>query len=209
MTSQRAFAAEMRVADPGERIIEGIAVPYNSPTTIYENGMLFEEQFAPGAFKRFVARRDARLPILLHHQRRSLPVGKAISMRDTDSGLYIAARISDTTDGNDALTLLRDGVLDGLSIAFYTERNGDKWSSDMSQRTVVEAYAEECSLCNFPAYDSARVLAVRAAQEMVPAHERDVFDDAAEEAGEAMDEVFEQFVPRSIMRARVELLGKV
>lgn len=204
MTIARAWATELRIADPGERIIEGIAVPYNSPTPIYENGMLFEEQFAPGAFRDVVARRDNRVPILLHHDARSLPVGKSISLREANDGLWITARISETQAGNDALTLMRDGVLDGMSIGFYVMDGGDTWNQDRSQRTVTKAALRETSLVNFPAYDGARVLAVRAAQEA-----RDVFEDAADEAAEAMEEVLEQFVPRQIMRARVELLNRV
>jgi len=203
MTFTRAFAAELRIADPGERIIEGIAVPYGERTTIYENGLLFEEQFAEGAFRDVVARRDARIPILLHHDARSLPVGKSIGLRETSAGLHLTARISDTVAGNDALTLMRDGVLDGMSIGFYVLDGGDIWSADRTERTVTKAALRETSLVNFPAYDGARVLAVRAAQES-----RDVFDDIADEAAEAMAEVCEQFMPRQLMRARLDLLNK-
>jgi HK97 family phage prohead protease len=204
MTIARAWATELRIADPGERIIEGIAVPYGQRTPIYEGGMLFEEQFAPGAFRDVIARRETRVPILLHHDARSLPVGKSLSLRESDAGLHITARISETAAGNDALTLMRDGVLDGMSIGFYVLDGGDVWNSDRSERTVTNAALRETSLVNFPAYDGARVLAVRAAQS-----ERDIFDDVADETVEAMDEVLEQFLPRQIMRARVELLGKV
>jgi HK97 family phage prohead protease len=193
VTYTRAFASEFRIADPGERVIEGIAVPYNSPTPIYEGGMLFDETFAPGAFRDIVARRETRVPILLHHDARSLPVGKSVALRETDAGLHITARISDTADGNDALTLMRDGVLDGMSVGFYVLDGGDEWSQDRTSRTVTRAALRETSLVNFPAYDGARVLAVRAAQH---------------EAAAEPEPVAQVVIPRALAAARLDLIAK-
>lgn len=161
-TDRRAWQAEFRVADAGERIVEGVAVPYGDPTEIYERGALFWEQFAPGAFGDSIAKRGTRVPLLLHHDDRSLPVGKTVELTETADALRVVARVSDTTDGNDALTLVRDGVLDGLSVGFYSL--GEQWNSERTERTVTRAELRELSLVNFPAYDNARVLAVRSAQ---------------------------------------------
>lgn len=158
----RAWQAEFRVADAGERIIEGVAVPYNDPTEIYERGALFWEQFAPGAFADSIAKRGSRVPLLLHHDDRQLPVGKTVELSDTPGALRVVARVSDTAAGNDALTLIHDGVLDGLSVGFYSL--GERWNSERTERTITRAELRELSIVNFPAYDNARVLAVRAAQ---------------------------------------------
>jgi HK97 family phage prohead protease len=46
------------------------------------------------------------------------PIGKAIEAYEDEHGLFIRAKISDTSQGRDALTLLRDGVIKKLSIGF-------------------------------------------------------------------------------------------
>ncbi len=166
MTFNRAWSAEFRVSDEDQRTIVGIAVPFNDPTPIYEHGRLFTETIAHGAFRDSLAKRGTRTPILLHHDQRSLPIGKPSSLRETPVGLVVEARISDTTDGNDALTLVRDGVLDGLSIGFSVPEDGDTWNDRFTERTVTRANLHEISLVNFPAYDRARVTAVREATDV-------------------------------------------
>ena len=46
------------------------------------------------------------------------PIGKAIEAYEDEHGLFIRAKISDTSQGRDALTLLRDGVIKKLSIGY-------------------------------------------------------------------------------------------
>lgn len=198
-TSSRAWAAEFRVADAGERIIEGVAVPYNDPTEIYERGALFWEQFAPGAFADSIAKRGSRVPLLLHHDDRSLPVGKTVELADTADALRVVARVSDTTDGNDALTLVHDGVLDGLSVGFFML--GEQWSQDRTERTVTRAELRELSLVNFPAYDNARVLAVRSAQDIPDEDDTDPVesDDTAGLAGVRLQLLRAELVGRQLL----------
>lgn len=162
----RAWAAEFRLADSDARTIIGVAVPYNDPTPIYEHGRLFTETIQHGAFADSIAKRGNRIPILLHHDARALPIGKPTALRDTADALIVEARISRTAAGDDALELVRDGVLDGLSIGFSVPTGGDVWSADGGQRQIERARLHEVSLVNFPAYDNARVTAVRAAADV-------------------------------------------
>lgn len=157
---RRAFRADVTIDDTG-RTITGIAVPYDSPTQIAERGQVFTERFAPGAFDASIAKRGDRIPILLMHDDRALPVGRPTGFRSTPDGLQMDARISDTTDGNDALTLVRDGVLSGLSVGFSVPDGGETWSGN--ERTITRAQLHEVSIVNFPAYDDARIASVRAA----------------------------------------------
>ena len=122
---------------------------------------------------------DDALQLLLHHDDRSLPVGKTIDLTETPQALTVRARVSDTVAGNDALTLIHDGVLDGLSVGFYML--GETWSPDRTVRTVTRAELRELSLVNFPAYDNARVLAVRQATEGGPDDDTPVDDESPAE----------------------------
>jgi hypothetical protein len=159
--SRRAWRADMQVEDEN-RTITGIAVPFDSETQIAERGRVFTERFAPGAFDASIAKRGNRIPVLLMHDDRALPIGKPVGFRSTADGLIMDARISDTTDGNDALTLVRDGVLSGLSVGFSVPDGGETWT-DTSTRVITRANLHEVSVVNFPAYDDARIQSVRAA----------------------------------------------
>lgn len=47
-----------------------------------------------------------------------LPIGKPIELREDEKGLFLKAKISDTSMGKDIKTLLKDGVLNELSIGY-------------------------------------------------------------------------------------------
>lgn len=71
-----------------------------------------------GAFSKTIREDFDRIKILALHNDCWLPVGKPIELREDDKGLYIRGKISDTTMGRDVQTLLRDGVLNELSIGY-------------------------------------------------------------------------------------------
>ena len=138
------------------RTVTGIAVPYDTPTYIASMGA--EEQFVRGAFARTIAERGDRIKLLAQHDARQMPLGRLTSLREDAAGLYIEGRISATQAGDEALQLLADGALDSFSVGFSPIR------SEMTRDGVVtrqEVKLHEVSLVSFPAYEAARVLAVR------------------------------------------------
>jgi HK97 family phage prohead protease/HK97 family phage major capsid protein len=159
-TYTRTLAAGALEVRAEQRTISGIAVPYDTPTEIHDpfEGLPYREQFAFGSFARTINERGpSRVKLLVSHDERRLPIGKATELRETREGLHATFHVSATTEGDTALELARDGTLDGLSVSFQPitqQRVGD-----LVTRTEVKL--REISLCAFPAYDSARVLAVR------------------------------------------------
>ena len=153
----RAYAPTLEVREDGRTIV-GVAVPFNSPTEIRDLGGSYREQFAAGAFARTIAERGpSRVKLLLQHDDRRLPIGRAVSLTETPQGLVAELAVSKTPDGDTALELVRDGTLDGLSVSFRSIRQTRK--GDLVTRTEVQL--REISLTGFPAYDDARVSAVR------------------------------------------------
>lgn len=73
-----------------------------------------------GAFTKTLAEDFSRIKILVLHNNCWLPVGKPIELREDEKGLFIRGKISDTQQGRDVLTLMRDGVLTELSIGYDT-----------------------------------------------------------------------------------------
>jgi len=162
----RITAADLEVRSDG-RTVTGIAVPFGAPAEIRTARGAFTETFVRGAFARTIAERGDRVKFLAEHDRGSLPLGRATLLREDPAGLYAEFRVSATTAGDEALELIRDGALDALSIGFRAVR--DRWSADRTAVERVEAALFEVSACGFPAYDEARVLAVRTDADLDPA----------------------------------------
>ena len=71
-----------------------------------------------GAFTKTIAEDFARIKILSQHNSYDLPIGKPLELREDEKGLFIRGKISDTQKGRDIQTLLKDGVLNELSIGY-------------------------------------------------------------------------------------------
>ncbi|MDU5420287.1 MAG: HK97 family phage prohead protease [Cutibacterium avidum] len=91
------------------RTFTGRVVPWNTPTTLFPG---LREQFAPGS-----VRIDPDQPPMLFRDHRT-PIGRITALDDHDDGLHVTGHISATATGDDTLTLIRDGVLDRMSIGF-------------------------------------------------------------------------------------------
>lgn len=164
------------------RTIHGIAVPYEQITTISERnerGQIvdFREKFTYGSFARSIRERGHKVRLLIGHETRKLPVGQASDLHEERDGLHASFIVADTTDGNDLLTLVRDGVVDSFSIGFTAIR--ERWDGDV--RVHLEAGLREVSAVNWPAYPGAAIAGVRS-------------------------ESHSPVIPRSVAQARLSLL---
>ena len=72
----------------------------------------------PGAFTKTIAEGWERVKILALHNDCWLPIGRPIELREDAKGLFIKAKVSDTSMGRDVKVLLKDGVLNELSIGY-------------------------------------------------------------------------------------------
>jgi HK97 family phage prohead protease/HK97 family phage major capsid protein len=144
MTEMETRSFEVRL-DAETREVSGIAVPYGQIADIGS----YQEKFAPGAIRSV---EDVKL-----FWQHSEPIGKIIEGRDTEAGFEIRAMISDTPRGQEAYTLLKDGVINKFSVGFMPlEQTRD---GSLVTRTLVDL--KEVSLVNFPAFSGASVSEVR------------------------------------------------
>lgn len=155
MIEHRNYEAALEVRAEGDgRTVVGIAVPYDieqriSPTIV--------EVFRKGVF-RDVTRAANRVKLLFQHKSDS-PIGRATMLEERDNGLYGEFRISKTEAGDEALELIRDGVLTNLSVGFQPLK--DEKRNGVVNR--MKAHLAEVSLVTFGAYgDAANIVAVRA-----------------------------------------------
>lgn len=144
---------QVRLADAEKREFTGIAVPYD---TVADIGW-YREKIAPGAVE---GGDEARI-----FWRHDEPIGLVTAHEDTEDGWLITGRISATARGDEAYTLLRDGVVDRLSIGFepieHTETTEEDGSITIT-RTRIKV--REVSIVPQPAYEGAQVTEVREAE---------------------------------------------
>ena len=81
-------------------------------------------------------------------------IGRITKAESTDDGLHITARISDTARGRDAMTLIRDGVLDSFSVGFIPLES-QKDRDGITHRRKVRLL--ETSIVSWPAYQNAKM----------------------------------------------------
>ncbi len=138
--------AHLERFDEESRTVEGYAVPWDTPTNVGE----YVEQVERGAITD-----SGSIKFFGEHR---TPIGKVIETRDEDKGFWFKARISETSAGNDYLTLARDGVLDRFSIGF---RPVEQKRSNDGVITRSKIDLREISLVSFPAYEGAELTKVR------------------------------------------------
>lgn len=159
---RRAGALEVRHP---ERVIELVAVPYDEETLVPHRGRMVRETIAPGAFDG-VERRANRVKVNRAHDVEDV-LGRALALHpDRPEGLVAELRISRGPRGDDVLELAADGALDA-SIGFAPMPGGEQWNGDRSARRITRAYLGHIALTADPAYDGARVLAVRSSGPVV------------------------------------------
>jgi HK97 family phage prohead protease len=165
-----AFAEPVEIRASGDgRTVEGLVVPYDTPTRRGALGPSRREQFAAGALTRTVAERGNRVTLHAGHPPRVQPdaqvVGRAVEYRDSAAGMRASFRVSQTPLGMEWLELVRDGVVPGFSVGFVElpgRWRDDRQGDGTTLRTQLEVKLRHVALTTVPAYDEALVEAVRA-----------------------------------------------
>lgn len=137
---------ELRLDDVEERTITGLAVPFNEDANI---GGSYIERFVPGAI-------DSVEDVKLFYGHET-PIGVVTSGRDTEQGFEITAKVSETSLGNDVLTLMRDGALNKFSVGFVPVEQ----TRDGQTITRTKVSLKEVSVVPFPAFAGANITEVR------------------------------------------------
>jgi HK97 family phage prohead protease len=118
---------------------------------------------APGAFAKTLAERGARVKVLWQH---SEPIGRPVDMREDGKGLYVEAKISNTRLGDEALELMRDGVIDQMSIGYSVPQGKSEYQED-GTRLIKELKLYEFSAVTFPMNEAAIITGVKSLRDAV------------------------------------------
>lgn len=157
-TSFPVLGVEFRIVDAAKRTVTGKAAPYDTWAPI---GGSYFESLAPSVFAKSVQERGAKIPLMLHHEHRAMPIGKALAWESQPDGLYATWEIAPTSEANSAYDLMRGGFLTGLSVGMRPVKNDIDTSGAVTKVRRVEAVLLEVSAVSVAAYEDATITLVR------------------------------------------------
>jgi HK97 family phage prohead protease len=145
----------MKATDSNMDTFEGYASYFNNVDS-------YGEVIQKGAFKKTLNENADRIKVLYQH-RTDMPIGKPLEMYEDDKGLYVKAKVSMTDIGKDVLTLIKDGVINEMSIGFDIVK--DEVSNKI--RYLKEIRLWEFSPVTFGANDKAKITGVKELNELL------------------------------------------
>jgi HK97 family phage prohead protease len=106
---------------------EGYGAVFNIPTRIDSWEGMFDEQIAPGAFKKSIREKTPRFQFDHGHHPLigSIPIGRITDIHEDTSGLYVEARLSDNWLVEPIRDAIAEGSVDGMSFRFSVVR--EEW----------------------------------------------------------------------------------
>jgi len=151
LETKRAGAPVAQVSGTG--VIEG----YASVFGVVDSG---GDMVMGGAFTRSLMKRGAAGVKMLWQHRATEPIGLWTSIVEDGRGLKVAGRLDlSVARAREALSLMRSGAVDGLSIGFRTQRATTDKNSGVRRLREVDLW--EISIVTFPMLPQARIEAVK------------------------------------------------
>ncbi|MDT8442368.1 MAG: HK97 family phage prohead protease [Desulfuromonadales bacterium] len=177
-------------ADLDRRTFEGYA-------STFGNVDLVGDVVVRGAFSKTLKERGDRVKVLWQHD---APLGKPTEMHEDSEGLWVKGKVSKTRLGDEALELMRDGVVDSMSIG-YAPLKSDPDPDRKGVTLLKEVKLYEFSPVTFPANESARIAGVKALAgrltDLVAAvRAGDIEQDAVTELAEQLQKVAAALAPQ-------------
>jgi HK97 family phage prohead protease len=115
-----------------------------------------------GAFKKSIKERGPngsnQIKVLWQHNE---PLGIPLKMYEDENGLYVEGKVSKTRLGDEALELMKDGVVDKMSIGFSIPKGKMEWDDKTGVRKIKEVKLFEFSPVTFPANEQASITGMK------------------------------------------------
>lgn len=144
---------ELKAMD--ENTFEGYA-------SYFDNVDSYGDIISKGAFTKTLKENRNRIKILWQHNT-SEPIGIPEIMEEDSKGLYVKGKISMTEAGKKAMILMRDGVVDEMSIGYDVIKDEFKNNS----RYLKEIRLWEFSPVTFGANDKAKITGAKNLDELM------------------------------------------
>lgn len=132
---------------------------------VFDNVDYYRDVIRRGAFTESIAdwKKRGKLPPLLWQHDPGCPIGPHTDMYEDEKGLYVAAKllIDDVPQARAAYALLKNKVIDGMSIGFDIAEGGAQYDGKTNIWNLTRLTLWENSLATFPANDEALVEEVK------------------------------------------------
>lgn len=146
------FSSQVEAADTERRIIAGKIVPFEEVGNTSVGKVVFAKDSIeigdPGKVK-----------MLMQH-RPEKPIGRMQKFNKAEDGIYASFKISNSMQGQDALILAGEQLIDGLSVGVDVNKSVQK----KDYLYVTSATLREVSLVESPAFSAAQVTKVAASE---------------------------------------------
>jgi hypothetical protein len=154
--------ASLADVDVKQRIIDLIAVPWNQIAMVPWRGEMWSELFRRGAFDG-IEDHAGRIRVNRQHVEGDT-VGKVVELEPSAGvGMLGRIKIAQTLRGDETLQLASEDML-SPSVAYYVKEPRDIIINKRTKtREILRAFMQHLALVEKPAYEGARLLAVREA----------------------------------------------
>lgn len=166
MTLQMQYASGRLLSAPEVKLIADDITRVEADGTFSGYASLFgvedlsHDIVEKGAFLASLSRRGPSGVKMLYQHDPAEPIGRWTDIRETSKGLKVTGQLmTNLARGREVLHMMREGILDGLSIGFRTVKARKDRKSGI--RRLVEVDLWEISIVTFPMQPDARVAHVK------------------------------------------------
>lgn len=161
---KRTVNLDIRSTNLEERKIEGYAAVFGENYTLLRDkwGEKFYERIMSGAFKDTIKDRADDIFMLINHDWNKV-VGRSNSnlvLEEDEKGLRFELTVPSTTDGNDLLENVRNGLIRGCSFGFNIKDEVTRWDEKWNfYRDITKVELFEVTATPIPAYADTEIAA--------------------------------------------------
>lgn len=154
-TEKKALPSALDVVND-DGVFEGYAC-------LFDREDLGHDVIRQGAFAKSLGERGLEGIKLLYQHDPAQPVGQWLTIREDCKGLFVRGKLAtEVAKAREILSMMKAGILDGLSIGFRTVRGRKDPKSGI--RHLLELDLWEISIVTFPMQPDARISAVKSEQ---------------------------------------------
>tara|TARA_R110002050_G_scaffold11068_2_gene37678 strand:+ start:2870 stop:3382 length:513 start_codon:yes stop_codon:yes gene_type:complete len=133
---------------------------FSGYASVYDEIDNQNDRVAEGAFQKALhaAENEGKFPKMLWQHDPTQPIGRWTEIKEDQKGLFVKGQIFlDIQKGFEAFKLVKEGVIDGLSIGFIVKET----SRQKTHRMILAVDLLEISLVTFPANAKATIQEVK------------------------------------------------
>lgn len=155
------YPFELKAEITEEGIFEGYGSVFDSPIV---HPLYGRDIVKPGAFIDSITSKGLKGIKMLYQHDTAAPIGKWLDLAEDKKGLYVKGKLLlRLPKAQEAYELMKEKVIEGLSIGFDARDKENEWDPQRQTRTLNKIDLFEVSPVTFPAQTIAKINNVKAA----------------------------------------------